>query len=249
MAPDTGGIVYDQRLGQTLPPASRFRDQSGQSLVLRDLVRDRPTVLVLGYFACPSLCGLIRDDLLASLAQSGLRAGADYQLVFVSIDPTEQPADAMRALRSDLETYPSAGAGVGWHFLTGSRDAIEAVEVSVGYHSRYDNALKQFIHPAGVVFLTAHGVISSYLLGIGYQSGDVRSAIVRAQEGGIAKAALPVLLLCFHYDSTTGRYSLAVVKLLRLGAGLTLLTIIALLLLLRRRAARRTISTVSGNQP
>jgi len=237
-APDTSGIRYDQRLGQALPLASGFKDQAGHDVLLRDLVRDRPTVLALGYFACPSLCGLIRDDLFASLAETGLRAGSDYQLVFMSIDPAETPADAARALRSDLASYPSAGAAGGWHFLIGSGRDIGAVEAAVGYHSRYDLSLKQFIHPAGLVFATPHGVISGYLLGVGYRSGDVRSAIVRARDGGIAKLALPVLLVCFHYDSTTGRYSLAVVKLLRLGGGLTILTILGLLWLLRRRTRR-----------
>ena len=236
--PDTGGIFYDQHLAGTLPLAAGFRDQSGHALALRDLVHDRPTVLALGYFNCPSLCGLLRDDLFASLARSGLRAGTDYRLVFISIDPAERPADAARAMASDLRANPSFGSGAGWHFLTGDRGSIEAMEAAVGYHSRYDVSLKQFIHPAGLVFVTARGVISGYLLGIGYQAGDVRAGVLRARDGGIAKAALPVLLICFHYDSTTGRYSLAVVKLLRLAAGLTMLTIVALLLVLRRRMRR-----------
>lgn len=236
--PNISGIAYDQHLTGTLPLAAGFQDQSGRMLALRDVVRDRPTVLALGYFNCPSLCGLIRDDLFASLAQTGLHAGTDYRLVFMSIDPAERPADAARAMASDLKANPSFGSGSGWHFLTGDRDSIEAVEAAVGYHSRYDVSLKQFIHPAGLVFVTSRGVISGYLLGIGYQAGDVRAGVLRARNGGIAKAALQVLLICFHYDSTTGRYSLAVVKLLRLGAGLTMLTIVALLLVLRRRMRR-----------
>ena len=236
--PDTGGIVFDQHPAGTLPLAAGFRDQSGHRLALRDVVRDRPTVLALGYFNCPSLCGLIRDDLFAALAQTGLRAGTDYRLVFMSIDPAERPADAARAMAADLKANPSFGSGSGWHFLTGDRGSVEAMEAAVGYRSRYDASLKQFIHPAGLVFITSRGVISGYLLGIGYQAGDVRAGVLRARDGGIAKAALQVLLVCFHYDSTTGRYSLAVVKLLRLAAGLTVLTIAALLLVLRRRMRR-----------
>lgn len=240
--PDTSGIVYDQRLGKTLPLTSGFVDQTGRRVMLRDVVGGHPTVLALGYFNCPSLCSLIRDDLFASLAQTGLRTGTDYRLVFVSIDPAETPADAARAMASDLKANPSFGAGDGWYFLTGDRGGIEAVEAAVGYHSRYDVSLKQFIHPAGLVFLTSRGMISSYLLGIGYQAGDVRAGVLRARDGGIAHAALQVLLICFHYDSTTGRYSLAIIKLLRLGAGLTMLTIVALLVLLRRRTRRRLAS-------
>ena len=235
--PDLGGIVYEQRLGGALPMTRHFREQDGHDVRLGDLVRDRPTVLALGYFACPSLCGLIRDDLFAALAQSGLRAGADYQLVFLSIDAAETASDAATAMRSDLRDYPSPGEAAGWHFLTGWPDDIAAVEDAVGYRSRYDLSLKQFIHPAGLVFLTPGGRVSGYLLGVGYAAGDVRAGLVRAREGGIARATLPILLVCFHYDATTGRYSLAVVKLLRLAGGLTVAMIAALLLLLRRRVS------------
>ena len=249
-APDTGGIVYDQRLGATLPLTSGFRDQAGHAVALGDVLNLHPGVLALGYFDCPSLCSLIRDDMFAALARTGLRAGIDYRLVFISIDPAETPADARRAMASDLKANPSFGTGAGWRFLTGERRSIEAVEAAVGYHSRYDVSLKQFIHPAGLVFVTSRGMISGYLLGIGYQAGDVRAGLLRARDGGIARAALQVLLVCFHYDSTTGRYSLAIIKLLRLGGGLTILAIIALVLVLRRRMRRPGSSpSASGSRP
>ena len=245
--PDVSGIGYEQRLGRSLPLAARFADQSGQAVTLRDIVRDKPVVLALGYFACPALCGLIRDDLFSALSQTGLRAGTDYRLVFLSIDPAETPADAARAMRTDLAAYPTAAAGSGWEFLTGRKQDIEAVEHAVGYHSRYDLSLKQFIHPAGVVFASPDGVITSYLLGVGYRAGDVRAALVGARQGGIATAALPVLLLCFHFDATTGRYTLAIFKLLRLAGGLTVLTILGLFLVLHRYGRRQV--SASDNPP
>jgi protein SCO1/2 len=106
---------------------------------------------------------------------------------------------------------------------------------AVGYYSRYDTALKQFIHPAGIVVLTPRGVVSGYVLGIGYQPGDLRAAVIRASSGGVEQAVQPVLLLCFHFDPTTGRYSLAIMKLLRLTGLLTVLTVLGVLLVLRRR--------------
>ena len=48
----------------------------------------------------------------------------------------------------------------------------------------------------------------------------------------------PILLLCFHYDPQTGRYSLAITKALRAAGILTVLAIALLVLLLSRR--RRT---------
>ena len=50
---------------------------------------------------------------------------------------------------------------------------------------------------------------------------------------------MPVLLLCFNYDPATGRYTLAIVKLLRLFAVLTVLTIAVTLYLAFRRERTR----------
>lgn len=239
--PNTSDVFYEQRLGQQLPLHIRFRDEHGRAISLDQVTRDRPTVLAFGYFACPALCGLIRDDMLTGLAQTAFTAGRDYQIVFVSIDPSETSADAAKAMDADLRAYPMFGVGKGWHFLTGEAASVSEIEAAAGYHSRYDLSLKQFIHPSGLIIVSPSGIISSYLLGIGFSPGDLRTAIIRAESGGVAKAVQPVLLLCFHYDATTGRYTLEVVKLLQIGAVLTIVSISVLLFVLwwRMRLARR----------
>ena len=193
----------------------------------------RPAILDLGYFHCPSLCGTVRADLFNALESSGLVDGVDYDLVSLSIDPAETPADAARAKAADRIQAPFL-TEAGTHYLTGTPAAIAAVAEAVGFRDRFDPALKQFLHPTGLVVLTRTGTVSAYLLGVGYGSGDVRAAVLRAGNGGIAQAALPVLLLCFHFDSTTGRYTLAIEKVLRLMAGLTVVTLGAGLVLLHR---------------
>ena len=106
---------------------------------------------------------------------------------------------------------------------------------SIGFRDRPDLETKQFVHPAGIVFVTSNGIISSYLLGVGYKPLDVRSAILRAGAGKIADGGVPVLLLCFHFNPTTGRYTLEIMKLLRLAAFLTVVTIAATVCFLLRR--------------
>ena len=230
--PDTSGLGFSPQPGISLPLAAVLREADGRDVALRQIVGNRPVLVALGYFACPALCGVVRDDLFAALAGSGLVAGRDYTLLFVSIDPAEGPADAAKALRDDLARYPLPGAAEGWHFLTGDAAAVEA---SVGFRSRFDVALKQFLHPAGVVVATPGGVVSGALMGVGYQAGDLRAAVVEARDGGLEQAIQPVLLLCFHYDAVTGRYSLEVLKVLRLGAILTIVLITGLFGLLRWR--------------
>jgi protein SCO1 len=238
--PDFSGLAYEQRLGSQIPMQQALRDESGRDVRLSELVTaGKPLILALVYFHCPNLCGVVRADLFDALHRSGMTAGRDYSLVALSIDPSESSADADRAKRDDALSFPSPGAPDHWHFLTGSTEAVKAVADSVGFHDRYDAELKQFMHPVGIVFATPAGIVSSYLLGVGYQPGDVRLAVTRAQWGSIASAALPVLLLCFHYDPTTGRYTLAIMKLLRLTAGITAVVVAGTLFLAFRRDGGR----------
>lgn len=230
---------YQQRPGRQLPLDAVLRDQTGQQVRLGVAIGARPAILALGYFHCPNLCGVVRADLTDALAASGLHAPADYSLIVLSIDPDETAADAADAHRQDATRMPMPAEAAAWHYLTGSADAVRAIEQAVGFHARFDPMLRQFVHPAGLVMLTSRGVVSSYLLGVGYRSGDLRAAVTRAGDGGVAKAALPVLLLCFHFDPTTGRYTLAVTRLLQLAGFLTVLTIGGTIALALRRERQR----------
>lgn len=236
---DLAQFAYQQRPGSQLPLDAVLRDETGQTMRLGALIEGRPTILALGYFHCPNLCGLLRADLTDALAGSGLHAPADYTLIVLSIDPNETAADAAEAHRQDAARMPAPAEAAGWQYVTGSTDALRTVEQAVGFRARFDPVLRQFLHPAGLVILTAQGTVSSYLLGVGYRPGDLRAAVTRASEGGVAKAALPVLLLCFHYDPTTGRYTLAVTRLVQLAGVLTALTVGGTIALALRRERRR----------
>jgi protein SCO1 len=228
-------FAYDQRLGDQVPLATVFKDQQGRAVTLQQALGHRPTILALGYFHCPNLCGLVRADLMNALSRLG--AAPNYNLVVLSIDPSETPADALSARAADTDRFDPPNAAEQWHYLTGSAPGIQAVTSAVGFRSRFDASEKQFLHPAGIVFLTGAGTVSSYLLGLGYQPSDVGLGITRAANGVTARA-LPVLLLCFHYDPATGRYTLAIMRILQLGAALTILVIGGTVLLAMRRERR-----------
>ena len=234
-APDPGLFSYRQQNGSSLPQRSVFHDADGSLVRLDTLSHGMPLILMLGYFHCPNLCGIVREDLFRALGSTGLQAGRDYALAVLSIDPTETAADARAAKMQDVSAYGLPASEGSWHYLTGSATEIQPVADAVGFRDRIDQQTKQFVHPAGLVFVTSAGTISSYLLGVGYTPPDIRSAVQRASVGRIAAAASPVLLLCFHFDPTTGRYTLEIMKLLRLAAGLTAATIAGTLFLLFRR--------------
>ena len=129
--------------------------RQASTVQLGALIGGRPTILALGYFHCPNLCGVVRADLTDALAGSGLHAPADYSLIVLSIDPDETAADAADAHRQDAARMPMPAEAAAWHYLTGSADAVHAVEQAVGFRARFDPALRQFLHPAGLVILTA----------------------------------------------------------------------------------------------
>jgi protein SCO1/2 len=229
---DSAQLAYRERPGNPVPMTLPFRDADDRVKSLADIAQGRPLILVPAYYDCTSLCGLVRSSLygaLAALADTG-----NYALVILSIDPEETAASARMAQSHDQHAL-NAVHGLQPHYLTGAAANIQAVTDAVGFHDRRDPATGQFMHPAGVVFLTSRGTVSNYLLGVGYTPAQVRSALQRAQAGLLAQVGAPLLLLCFHFDETTGRYSLEVMKVLRLAGYLTVLTLLGVMVLMFRR--------------
>jgi protein SCO1 len=231
-ATDFSTFAYDQRPGAQLPLDAPFKDAFGHEITLGQALAHRPAILALGYFHCPNLCGLVRDDLMNALGR--LNAPPNYSLVVLSIDPSETPADARSAQQADAARFEPIMDG---YYLTGSAAAIRSISDAVGFRAQFDAANKQFLHPAGLVFLTRTGSVSGYLLGLGYQPSDVGLGITRATNGVTARA-LPILLLCFHYDPATGRYTLAILRVLQLGAAITVAVVAGTVVLALRRERR-----------
>ena len=232
---EIGAFAYRQQPGSELPLGATARDQAGRQATIGTLLDGKPAILALVYYRCPNICGVVLSDLFQALGRAGLVAERDYTLLALSIDPAETQSDAGTARARDVAAFPLPGAADGWHYLTADAPTIATVADAVGFRSRFDPALKQFLHPAGLVFVTPNGRVSGYLLGVGYKAGDVRLGLVAAGENTLQKAALPIVLLCFHFDPQTGRYTLAVLRLLQIAGGITVLTIGGALWLAFRR--------------
>lgn len=217
-------LAFTQHPGAPLPYDAPLVDEAGQSTSLRAAAGGLPLVIVPGYFRCPNLCGTVRGDLLTALSRSGLIAGRDYALAAVTIDPAERAETAATVRRDELTRFPLPGGAARVHYLTGPTSSLDAIAAAEGFHARYDDTLKQFMHPAGLVVATPAGDVSGYVLGVGYAPEALAAAVGQARRG-VSLLAQPILLLCFHFDATTGRYTPAVMKLLRLGGVLTVLTL------------------------
>ena len=229
-AADVTGLEWQPHPGVALPMAAPLRDASGAPTTLAEVAQRRPLILAPGYFKCPNLCGVVRDDLFAALAASKLPLSR-YAVALVTIDPAETPADAHAAREAVLGRYPDAEFAV----LTGPAASLDAIAGAAGFRARLDPVTKQFIHPAGIAFASPSGEIESYLFGVGYSPEDLKAAVAAA-EAGQFRPAEPVHLFCFSYDPATGRFTATVMEALRSAAVLTVVAIAVLLLRMARRA-------------
>ena len=229
-------VGIDQKLNQQVPLDIPFRDESGNTVHLGDYFGQKPVILSLVYYDCPMLCTTSLNGLDQSLKEIKFNLGADFNVVTVSFDPTEQPslANAKKAIYVGI--YGRPGAAAGWHFLTGDQASIQRLTQAVGFRYNYDPTIKQFIHATGIIVLTPQGKIARYFYGIQYPAGNVRLALVEASQGKIGNPVDEVLLYCCEYDPMTGKYSLIISRVLQVGAAITILSLGTVMLVMFRSA-------------
>jgi protein SCO1/2 len=240
----TQDVGIDQRLGQRIPLDAVFLGEDGAPVELGQLLGGKPVVLSLVYYECPMLCTLVLNDQLRALRALPLELGRDYTALTLSIDPRETPELAAAKRDHYLEAYrrdagpEQRGA---WRFLVGGEASIRALADAVGFRYVYDEEHDEYAHAAGLIVLTAEGVVSRYFFGVQYSPKDLRLALVEAGGGRVGSFADQALLLCYHFDPTTGRYGWAIMGALRVAGGLTLLLLGGFLArnLLRERRERR----------
>lgn len=238
LPPELRGIGIQQRLGAQLPLDATFEDEAGGTVRLGDLGTGRPAVLALVYYTCPMLCNQILYGLVAGLRPLSLVPGRDFDVIAISINPAETPQDATAKRDYYVRRYSRSADRAAWHFLTGTEPEIRKVADAVGFHYRYDPQSKMFIHASGVMILTPERRVARYLYGVEYQPKDLKLGLVEASGRKIGSPADEILLFCYHYDPNTGKYTLTVLTLLRIAAGLVLALVAGGLFWLWRRDVR-----------
>lgn len=229
------GVEVKQKLGAQIPLDLSFTDELGHTIHLFEIVRDKPVILTLAYYKCPSLCTLVLNGLVSALREIKPTLGKDYIALTVSIHPKETSALALAKKRSYLSHY-TRGSGFGdvdqdpsWRFLTGQEDVIRKLSESVGFSYLYDISSGQYSHASVIMILTPEGKISQYLFGIRFLPQDLEKALAKASISKIGSPLNQLLLYCFHYDPSTGHRTLRILNILKIIAVLTLLGIIVAL--------------------
>ncbi len=232
-------VGFDPQLNALVPLDLPFRDGTGRTVALRNYVAGgKPMIFALVYYQCPMLCTQVEQGVASMLKVVKFDAGKEFSVVFVSINPSETPAMAAAKKENAVAYYHRPGAAGGWHFLTGDEPAIAAFARAVGFRYAYDPKSKLYAHASGILILTPQGRISRYFYGIEYSPRDVRLALVEASANRIGTPADHLLLFCFQYDPSTGRYSASILRVVRLGGILTVLCLGIFVSVYFRRDAR-----------
>lgn len=235
LPPVLQNVGFEPPLNGRLPLDVAFRDETGRAVQLREYFNRKPVVLAFVYYSCPMLCEQIQQGVVGTLRMLSFNPGRDYEVVFVSFDSRETPEMAARKKEVAMSHFRRPETSGGWHFLTGSQDSIEALTKAANFRFYFDSKNNLFAHASGILLLTPDGRISRYFYGVEYPGRDVRLGLVDASAGKIGSPIDHVLLFCYQYDPTTGRYSASILKIIRLAGVLTVFSLVAAILIFRRR--------------
>jgi protein SCO1/2 len=218
-------VGVTQRLNQQLPLGAAFVDETGKPVKLGDYFGQHPALLLLVYYTCPMLCSEELDGLTSALEMVKLTPGKDFNIVIVSIDPSDTPAEAAKSKALYVKRYGRPETAGGWHFLTGQRPAIDALTSAVGFgYVRVpgpDGKLSQFAHASSVEVVTPEGKLAQYYLGVEYSPKDMLLGLIDASGNKIGSPVANILTYCYHYDPQTNKQSLRVARVVQLGGIIT----------------------------
>ncbi|MGI4758614.1 MAG: SCO family protein [Janthinobacterium lividum] len=233
------GASIDQHLNTTLPDVP-FVDETGTPVRLGSYFgHGKPAVLALVYFQCPMLCSEELDGLTQALAMVHLDPAKDFNVLIVSIDPTDTPVVAAQKKALYTKRYARPGTEAGWHFLTGQQASIDAVAKAVGFGyvrvPSSDGKTTQFAHASAIQIITPEARVAQYYLGVEYSPKDLLLGLVEASGNKIGSPVANILTYCYHYDPHRNKHSLIVARVVQFGGMITVAGLGGFMFLMFRR--------------
>jgi protein SCO1 len=220
------GVGVEQRLNTQLPLSLTFTDDTGKTVPLSSYFGRRPAILALVYYQCPMLCSEELNGLTSALQMVKYVPGKDFDIIVVSIDPTEGTDLAAAKKRGYLKRYGHPETADGWHFMTGTQANIDALTNTVGF--KYvkipgpDGRLTQFAHASSIQIVTPAGKLAQYYMGVEYSPKDLLLGLDEASANRIGSPVDNILTYCYHYDPKTNTHSLIVARVVQLGGVVTM---------------------------
>ncbi len=236
-------VAFDQNLNAQIPLTLPFVDEDGRAVRLADYFGRRPVILVMGYKDCPLLCSQVLGELSRSLKPLDASIGKEFDVLRVSIDPKESPEEAGAQKRVYLKRYNRPGSESGWHALVGSQESIQQLARAIGFKYEYSPRTGKYAHAAGFVLLTPAGRISRYFYGVEFPARELKYAIEQASQSKIGSPLQRLVLYCYDYDPTTGKYTFAIMNTIRVFGVATALALGSFLFVMIRRDRRMARAT------
>lgn len=233
------GVGIDQHLNTQLPLNLTFTDDAGRQVALSSYFGKIPAILALVYYRCPMLCSEEMDGLSSALRMINFTPGKDFNIIVVSIDPSEGTALAAAKKAHYLKMYGKPETASGWHFLTGTQPNIDALTKAVGF--RYvklnvpGSPFTQYAHASAIQIVTPEGKLAQYYMGVEYSPKDMLLGLDEASHDRIGSPVDNILTYCYHYDPQTNTHTLIVARVIQLGGLLTLLLLGGFMLVMFRR--------------
>jgi protein SCO1/2 len=233
-------VQVTQHLNAQLPLGAKFIDDTGQPVTLGKYFDGKhPAVITTVYYNCPMLCSEEMDGLTSALEMVHLVPGKDFQIVVISIDPSETPELAAKKKAFYLKRYGHPETANGWHFLVGQRPAIDAVTDAIGFgYVRVpgpDGRMTQFAHASSIQIATPEGRLAQYYLGVEYSPKDVLLGLIDASGNKIGSPVANILTYCYRYDPQNNKHSLIVARAVQLGGIVTVASLGGFMFLMFRR--------------
>jgi protein SCO1/2 len=242
-SPILSKVGIAQHLNQQLTLSLTFTDDAGQQVQLASYFGQKPAILALVYYQCPMLCSEELNGLTGALQMVDEVPGRDFNVIVVSIDPSEGTDLASTKKRSYVKRYGHPETASGWHFLTGAQPNIDALTKAVGFgYTKIpgpDGKLTQFAHASAIQIVTPAGKLAQYYMGVEYSPKDLRLGLVEASNGKIGSPVDNILTYCYHYDPGTNKHSLIVARVVQLGGLVTVVSLGSFMFVMFRRDYRQ----------
>lgn len=236
-------VGIDQHLNYQLPLNLSFTDDHGKLVPLKDYFGKIPALLLLVYYRCPMLCSEELEGMTSALKMISFKPGQDFNIIVISIDPTETTAMAAAKKAEYLKMYGHPNTANGWHFMTGTQANIDKMTSAVGFkYVKFKvpgTNVTQFAHASSLEIVTAQGKLAQYYMGVEYSPKDMLLGLDEASDNRIGSPVDNILTYCFHYDPRTNTHDLIISRIVEAGGIFTLMILGGFMLVMFRRDFRK----------
>lgn len=226
-------LDVSDKLGFRIPMDVEVFDSTGATVEIGSYMNDRrPTVLLLVYYDCPMLCGLMLDKMNEVINGTDQVVGDDYRILVVSFDHTNTTEMARQAQERWQRSYARGLDKLGqesYLFHTATAGEARRLADSVGFDYRFQPKSGEFAHPSVMYILTPDGTLSSYLSGLDYEPKQLRIALIDAADSKIARSIGDFFLhLCFSFDPAAGAFTLQAFRVMQVAGVLSIIGVAGL---------------------